>query len=129
MKKISILGLFTLLLFLTSCTIGIYFTLHFTEATDVISVRTGQYFTITLTENPSTGYSWEGPFIGDETIVQLVFASRKRSIEAVPNVGEPIEVTWEFEALSPGTTTITFRYRRPWETTPIKTKTFSVYVR
>jgi len=130
MKKIFVLiFLASLLLSLTSCTIGIFFTLHFTETTDVISVRTGQYFTITLTENPSTGYLWEGPFIEDESIVRLVLASRGKSIEAIPNVGEPTESTWEFEALSPGTTTITFRYERPWETIPIKTKIFSVYVR
>ncbi len=130
MKKILIWGILVFsLLLLTSCTIGIFFTLHFTETTDVISVRTGQYFTITLTENPSTGYSWEGPFIGDEAIVQLVVASRKRSIEAVPNVGGPTEVTWKFKALSPGSTTIIFKYRRSWETEPIDTKIFSVYVR
>ncbi len=126
MKKIFIWGILVgLMFFLTSCTSGVLPTLNFTADTQAISVKVGQHFTITLQENASTGYIWEDPVISDTSVVKLVKSPRASKDELV---GAPEDVTWEFEALAEGSATITFEYKRPWESEPAETKIFSVEV-
>ena len=81
---------------------------------------------IEMQGNPTTGYTWDYT-IEDESIIRLeqktkYLGSRKTS-------GAPSLFTYTIISLKPGTTTITFEYKRPWEDKPAeKTQTYTVTV-
>lgn len=79
---------------------------------EIIETKNGDNFSVILETNPTTGYKWELDF--DPIYIQLV--DRKytpRSQE--PIVGAGGDETFNFLALKPGETEITFSYLRPWE--------------
>ena len=118
-----------LLVFFGACTVEFLPTLSFTDADSSIIVKVGQHFTITLEENPSTGYMWEDPEISDTEVVKLVSSPKVDDPSEPELVGAPTKVKWEFEALEVGTATIVFKYKRPWEEDVLETKIFSVEVK
>ena len=75
-----------------------------------ISVRTGESFQISLDSNPSTGYCWEAYFNEDD----LVLENRTYWAES-PLIGASGKEMFTFRSLTRGETTISMRYRRPWE--------------
>ena len=92
-----------------------------TETGSVINVEQNKTFEISLEENGSTGYQWFYT-MSDISALDLIseeylhYTSREL-------VGAPIQKIWSFEALKPGTYTLTFEYKRSWEAgiAPIKT--------
>lgn len=98
-----------------------------TPATQKIQATAGKSFTISLEENPSTGYSWS--YKADPG---LTFISEKSvSLKEEPMmVGAPDQKTWTFQAKKAGTYKIQFDYARPWEkdTAPIQSQTYIVHV-
>ncbi|MBM3945513.1 MAG: protease inhibitor I42 family protein [SAR202 cluster bacterium] len=79
----------------------------------------GRTFTIEVCSNPTTGFEWEAPAISNTGVVSFV---EERYL--APGAGEPgtPEVVGAagreqltFRAGSPGTTTISLAYSRPWE--------------
>lgn len=94
-------------------------------------VKVGQRFSITLESNPTTGYSWELAEPLDESILKLVSSEYKTlatTFPPPPGTGG-IEI-WTFEALDRGTTEISLKYVRPWETDvpPARERTLVVIV-
>lgn len=87
------------------------------ENDTAISVDEGQMFTISLAENPTTGYQW-AVAIGDESIVKL----EKEDYQADKNdqqlVGSGGTKQIIFKAAKKGQTTITLVYERNWEKNP-----------
>ncbi|MFW5438617.1 protease inhibitor I42 family protein [Paenibacillus apiarius] len=83
-------------------------------ADKVNSVKTGQFFSVNMEENTSTGHSWS--YATDQNGIKLVAEKSQK-----PKQGEPFalgagnEKTWTFKATKPGTYTLTFTYSRPWE--------------
>ena len=76
-----------------------------------IDVRIGDSVSITLPENPTTGYTWTV----DDGGAALLKASppvRERSSDAVGAGGQ---VSFAFLAQAAGRTTISLTHRRPWE--------------
>ncbi|KUK80134.1 MAG: Chagasin family peptidase inhibitor I42 [Mesotoga prima] len=74
-------------------------------------VNIGSTFTITLEENASTGYTWHYEILGDgvrEVAKDVV-------TDTSGKVGAPSRVTWTFQAVDEGNTSIVFRYFREWE--------------
>ncbi len=78
----------------------------------IITVNSGDTFTIKLNENPSTGYSWNLT-LGNG--LQLV--SDQYTAKEVPSgiVGSGGYHEWVVKAVSPGSYVITGIYKRPWE--------------
>jgi len=94
-----------------------------------IEIKTGQEFTINLTSNPSTGYSWSV----DDTYNKNIMS--KISNEFIPSnsemIGAPGKELWVFKGVRKGETKLNFVYirQREDETSQINSKTFNVTVK
>lgn len=89
----------------------------------------GDKLTITLEENPTTGYVWTLK-IGTDNIVKLE-SDEYIPVETSANVvGSGGNHVWNFKGVSKGETILTFKYYRPWEKedTAIETRIFTVIV-
>lgn len=75
-------------------------------------VQEGDYFTIILDENPSTGYSWNYT-LSDENKIELVNDKYFGSEESLVGAGGRRE--FSFKVNKDGASTITFKYSRGWE--------------
>jgi len=89
----------------------------------------GDKLTITLEENPTTGYVWTLK-VGTDNIVMLEsdeYIPVQTSANVVGSGGKHV---WNFKGVSKGETMLTFKYYRPWEKedTAIETRIFTVIV-
>ena len=89
----------------------------------------GDKLTITLEENPTTGYVWTLK-IGTENVVALESDEYMPTQTSANMVGSGGNHVWNFKGVSAGETVLTFKYYRPWEKedTAIKTRVFTVIV-
>lgn len=80
---------------------------------DSIFTTVGQEFTISLDSNPSTGYGW----ILVSSLPSCLELVRHEYTPTHPGLigGGGIE-DWTFKATNTGSTTLTFHYKRSWET-------------
>ena len=92
---------------------------------DSITVQNGEQFTIALTANPTTGYSWAAE---DNDDVKQV-SSKQLQSNSMPGAGGTQVIT--FEATAKGSTTLVLNYARPFEQDrpPAETEKFPVTVR
>jgi predicted secreted protein len=92
---------------------------------DSITVQNGDRFTIALTANPTTGYSWSAE---DNDDVEQV-GSEQVAGGTMPGAGGTQMLT--FEATAKGSTTLVLNYARPFEQDqpPAETEKFPVTVR
>jgi inhibitor of cysteine peptidase len=80
----------------------------------IVTLAVGQSFTVTLKENPTTGYQWKmvvGPGLRQ--------VSDKYTPDAQPSSGPPLAgaggtYSWVLKAATAGTRTLTGIYARPW---------------
>ena len=89
----------------------------------------GDKLTITLEENPTTGFVWMLK-MGTENIVSLE-SDEYIPVQTSENVvGSGGNHVWIFKGISKGETVLTFKYYRPWEKedTAIETRIFTVIV-
>lgn len=78
-------------------------------------IAPGSDVTVVLCSNPSTGFAWADPQLGDTSVVRLV----DRSYQApggptLPVVGAAGGEVLTFHAVAAGTTTVSIRYSQPW---------------
>jgi inhibitor of cysteine peptidase len=78
-----------------------------------VPLKVGQNFTITLSENPTTGYRWIFAQKGGP-ICSLLGDSFERRTHLL---GSPGVHEWHFRADAPGTATIEMRLAREWDPT------------
>lgn len=81
------------------------------------TVMVGERFSVCLTANPSTGYSWAMPFgmsNGLERLVYLGTSYRPGAAEAQGLVGVPGTSIFHFAAARPGMVSLAMTYLRPW---------------
>ena len=99
-----------------------------------IEATAGTEFSITLDSNPTTGYAWQLAKPLDNAVVKSV----RNGYQTTPGrPGEPMKEgvggkeTWTFMAVSPGKTTLEFKYVRSWEKDqePVKTASYQVVVK
>jgi inhibitor of cysteine peptidase len=86
---------------------------------------------VALAANPTTGYSWEVSGAPDPAVLeQMGEAVYEASPTDTMVVGSGGVMTFEFQAVGAGTTTLELVYRRPWEdgVEPIETVTIDVTV-
>lgn len=104
-------------------------TIAVSEDQSDIQVKKGQQFTITLSSNASTGYSWMLTDDYNKSVVSKV--SDEYITPKTTASGAPGEEVWTFKAESTGTTTLTLNYERSWEgdSSKVDTKTYNVTVK
>ena len=85
-----------------------------------VEINPGEELVVILGSNPSTGYSWtETAQIGDGAVIAQTghnYVAPGQTSE--PVVGAAGHERWTFDPLAAGTTKITMKYSRPWETVP-----------
>lgn len=76
-------------------------------------LRVGDALTISLGANPSTGYQWETEAqISDRAVLSP--AGHRTVAPGSSRPGAPGADEWTFEAMAPGTATVTTSYGQPW---------------
>jgi len=123
--KISILVMLGVAMLLSTCnpTTGIY-----SNPETPVVVQNGSRFTIELASNATTGYSWDFGIPVDTNYLKIVktyYNDPKSDI-----VGAGGIQGWVFEAVQPGSTSITLEYKRPWEVIelPVQTAVFNIEI-
>jgi predicted secreted protein len=87
-----------------------------TQAVEQTSeIAPGSDVTVLLCSNPSTGFAWADPQLGDTSVVRLVDRSYQAPGSAtLPVVGAAGGEVLTFRAVAAGTTTVSIRYSQPW---------------
>jgi inhibitor of cysteine peptidase len=102
--------------------------LKFTASEDGTSARLakGEYFEISLPENPTTGFRWETT-AASEPVYKLIH----ENFQPGTPVGRQGIHTWQFRAIRPGEGEIRMALRRSWETPgePIQSFSLRVFVK
>ena len=82
-----------------------------------VEFASGEFFTVTLCSNPTTGFSWsEAAQISDTGVVkQLEHEFIGPESATPPPAGAPGQEVWTFKTNKKGTSTIYLEYGRPWE--------------
>ena len=88
-----------------------------------IVARVGQTFVVELEGNPTTGYQWG--LAEDDARFRLV---KKDYAHPGAGIGAATKERFHIEALQPGSTTLTFKYKQPWEAEVLDTKSFRLRV-
>ena len=82
-----------------------------------VEFTAGEWFTVTLCSNPTTGFRWdEEAQISDTGVLKQVqheFIGPES--EPPPPPGTPGQQVWSFRTLKEGTATVSLEYSRPWE--------------
>lgn len=78
---------------------------------EVLLVKVGQTFNITLSCNPSTGYAWAIKYF-DESLLQYI---NNGTTNCGPATGSGCDCFFEFKVLKTGSTRVLFLYYRSWE--------------
>lgn len=94
-----------------------------------IEIKTGQEFTINLSSNPSTGYSWSVDDTYNKNIISKIsneFVASNSEMSGVPG-----KELWVFKGTSKGNTKLNFVYSRQRgnNTSQINSKSFIVTVK
>ena len=98
------------------------------EGASTITGRPGDFITIELEADPSTGYSWMLVGHADPRIVTLIDSDYQQAPAAA--AGVPGHQRWTFRFVSPGSANLTFGYGRTWANAPAEKATmFTVTVR
>lgn len=94
---------------------------------ELVNVDKTKNFSILISSNPSTGYSWEAKF--DESYLKLAKSTYTPNPDS-KKLGASGTQSFEFTALKTGETEITFNYLRPWEKDkpPQETKLYKVTI-
>ena len=99
------------------------------ESQKNIEIHKGQEFTVNLSSNPSTGYSWSVDDTYNKNIISKISNEFQASNSAM--VGAPGNELWVFTGTGKGNTKLNFVYSRQREdkTSQINSKTFDVTVK
>lgn len=94
-----------------------------------IEIKTGQEFTINLTSNPSTGYSWSIDDTYNKNITSKI--SNEFIASNSKKIGAPGKELWVFKGTGKGNTKLNFVYSRQREDiiSRINSKSFNVTVK
>ena len=82
------------------------------EAVD-LSATIGEEFTVSLSSNRTTGYSWVLNQPTDDAVIELV--SHVYAAPGSGGLGSGGVECWTYRAVGAGTTVIALNYVRPWE--------------
>ena len=94
-------------------------------------LATGDRLTIELAGNPTTGYAWvriEPSDLGDGPLAAIEEGTCTAP-DQCSLVGEGGDYLFEYQAVSSGTVTLRYAYKRPWEDEPIDEFAITIWVR
>ena len=78
-------------------------------------ITTGAEATIVLCSNPTTGFAWDQPRLGDTAVLAVVDQAYQAPAGAsLPPIGEAGAVILTVRGLRAGTTTLSISYGQPW---------------
>jgi inhibitor of cysteine peptidase len=101
-----------------------------TNSSDIHRLPIGDSISITLPNNPTTGYQWSFDIVdGKSTLVEIT--SEVNNTDDAQNrimVGTPGSVTYTITGKITGFCIVEFYYGRSWEHRPIKTLRYKVKV-
>ncbi len=95
------------------------------DSDTTISLKTGENFTLNLTENPSTGYAWQVNVTDGLKVVNDTYIEDPNPEQVVGIAGTH---SWIIEAITPGTQQVNGIYKRNWENTTGTEDTFNLTV-
>jgi predicted secreted protein len=95
---------------------------------DTVSASFGDLITLTLPENPSTGYSWQISASDGLEQVSDHYIQGNTGTAARPIVGAGGTHEWVFKVIKPGNQQVTGVYKRPWEATSEGEKRYTLNV-
>lgn len=100
----------------TVCGVGltVYRFLSEDDGASPVFVRESEHVLVALEGNPTTGFGWE--VTERPGFLMPVEGTAYRSSSELPGAGGTF--FFRYEATEPGTGTLSFAYRRPWETAP-----------
>lgn len=79
------------------------------------TIKAGADLTVVLCSNPSTGFSWGEPQVGDASVVRLADRTYHESgATTLPIVGAAGADVLTVHGVAAGTTTLTVTYGQPW---------------
>jgi predicted secreted protein len=81
-------------------------------ADDVVELNVGEQHSVQLPGLGTAGYRWQAEHIDDVGVADVHAAGVR---EAGAAVGASADELFEIRALRPGSTTVRFAQRRPWE--------------
>ena len=90
-----------------------------------IDVTVGQTIEVRLSENPTTGFSWQLTSDGGPACVM----TGDQSIAPAGPPGKGGDHTWNFKTVRPGECDIELGYRRRWESSATASRTFKIHVK
>lgn len=92
-------------------------------------VKKNRTFTVTLEENPSTGYAWS--FEANPAFKLIGTKTIEPKGTDIGLVGAPVKKVWTFRAVQKGVFTLKFAYARSWEkgVAPEKTSEYIFFVK
>ena len=93
------------------------------SASAPVTLERNQALIVTLQANVTTGYRWETVAGFTPILAQIGTADYVARSTAAPVAGAPGDMTSRFRGESPGTTTLEFAYRRPFEANVAAAKT------
>ena len=130
--RAGIIGCLTLLVAvgLMGCSL-FTITVNNADSGSIQRMNVGDLLVVRLMGNASTGYEWVRvePASFEGSPVEAVKESEYQILGIEP-VGTPGEFVFRYRALRPGTVTIGFEHRRPWDTgDPIDSYTVTIWVR
>jgi predicted secreted protein len=101
-----------------------------TEEFNKASVKVGEAFVIILpSSTASTGYGWDVEVkSGKTSLLAKDFLQPAAPPGLWPAIGAESKQVFVYRAEEPGTIEIEAKLQRPWEKTPVKTKSFWVTV-
>jgi predicted secreted protein len=100
----------------------------YTAGDTEINAALGENFTISLSSNQSTGYSWSVGMVADNS--QVVVTGMDYDLPETPKTGQGGYEVWHLKAVPPGTAKLMFYYARSWEKeAPEKTVTYNVTIK
>ncbi len=93
-----------------------------------LSCRLGETIEVLLESNPTTGYQWFVVDAGNPNLKLL--GSEYRPSSASENLcGAGGNTAFYFKAVAAGTSSLKFKYARPWENAPLKCSAYEVSIR
>jgi len=85
------------------------------DAGRTVELAVGQEFILSLSSNPTTGFSWSFRCDREDILSALGEPEYKPERSAPGIVGSGGTETFRFRGVLPGTATLQFEYRRSWE--------------
>ena len=84
---------------------------------DAVELHVGEEHSVVLEGLMTAGYLWQPEVVGDQSVAEVFKAEDEVQCSTVAVGAGPAEV-FTIRALKPGTTTVRFAQRRPWDPAP-----------